>query len=75
MNRVTDMLATLGRSQSMEGAVYVIPPSTMTIDAADDKSWWEDQLRAANSTINAVVELILKGDECVVAGGYKGGRP
>ncbi|KAK9001474.1 hypothetical protein V6N11_083257 [Hibiscus sabdariffa] len=47
-NRVADKLATLGRSQSMEGAVYAIPPSTMVVFPTNGKHRWEDQLRTAN---------------------------
>ncbi|KAK8677333.1 hypothetical protein V6N13_142878 [Hibiscus sabdariffa] len=45
-NRTADKLA--ARSQSMEGVVYVIPPSTVVVLAAEDKRRWEDQTRNAN---------------------------
>ncbi|KAK8481918.1 hypothetical protein V6N12_057840 [Hibiscus sabdariffa] len=48
-NRVADKLAALGRSQSIEGAIYAIPSSTLAVTVADEKRWWKEQRRATIS--------------------------
>ncbi|KAK8694004.1 hypothetical protein V6N13_071568 [Hibiscus sabdariffa] len=37
-------------SQSMEGSVYTSPSSTVTVYVKDEKRWWKEQCRVANST-------------------------
>ncbi|KAK9006914.1 hypothetical protein V6N11_019244 [Hibiscus sabdariffa] len=47
-NPVADNLAALGRSQSMEGVVYAIPPSTLAVLAAEEKRRREDHIQDSN---------------------------
>ncbi|KAK8487679.1 hypothetical protein V6N11_012734 [Hibiscus sabdariffa] len=39
-----------GRSQSIKGVVYVMPPSTVAMCIEEEEHWWEERSRANAST-------------------------
>ncbi|KAK8527169.1 hypothetical protein V6N12_054393 [Hibiscus sabdariffa] len=49
-NGVVDKIASLGRHQTMEGVVFVVPPSAMEVLVADEKQRCGERLFATEST-------------------------